>query len=88
VRLEAVAFQQLQQPPPAERGLVRRRGARRQPADHRQDGLGAVGDVAVGEHLATFIDHRHLGTLAVDRRFRRRQTSRASFPSSYVIPET
>jgi hypothetical protein len=66
VRLEAVAFQQLQQPPPAERGLVRRRRACGQAADHVQDRLYPAGDVAVGEYLATLIDHRHLGTLAVD----------------------
>jgi hypothetical protein len=66
VRLEAVVLKQLQQPPPAGRGLVRRRRARRQLPDHRQDRLHAVGDVAAGEHLAALIDHRHLGTLAVD----------------------
>ena len=34
-------------------------------ADHAQHRLGTVRDVAVGEHLATLIDHRDLGTLAV-----------------------
>jgi len=62
VRLEAEV---LQQPPPAERRLERRRGASGQPADHRQDRRHAIGHVPVGEHLATLTDHRRLGTLAV-----------------------
>ena len=52
VRGEAVVLQQLHQPPPAERGLERRRRARRQAADHTQDRLHPVRHVAVGEHLA------------------------------------
>jgi len=66
VRIEAVVLQQLHQPPPAERGLERRGRARRQAADHAEDRLHAVGHVAVGQYLAILIDHRHLGTLAVD----------------------
>jgi hypothetical protein len=65
VRLEAVVLQQLHQPPPAVRGLERRRRARRQIADHAQDRPHAVGHVAVGEHLAVLIDDRHLRALAV-----------------------
>src|SRR6516164_749687 len=65
VRLEAVALQQLHQPPGAERGLERRRRPRRQPADHLQDRLHPVRHVAVDENLALGIDDRHLGALAV-----------------------
>jgi hypothetical protein len=66
VRLEAVVLQQLYQPPPAERGLERRLGACWQAADHRQDRLHAVRNVAVGEHRAILVDNRYLGALAVD----------------------
>ena len=89
VRLEAVVLQQLHQPPPAVRGLERRRGARRQAADHRQDRRHAVVHVAVGEHLAILIDDRHLGALAVhvdsdvDRHCRAPSRARMS-PGTYA----
>jgi hypothetical protein len=66
VRIETVAFEQLHQPPPAERRLKRSRRACRQATDHAEEGLHAVGHVPVGEHLAILIDHHHLGTLAMD----------------------
>ena len=65
VRVEAVVLEQLQQPPPAERGLERRGRPRRQAADHPQDRLGPVRHVPVRQHLATRIDDCHLRTLAV-----------------------
>jgi len=65
VRGEPVILQQRHQPAPAERRLERDRRARRQAADHAQHRLGTVRDVAAGEHLATLVDHRDLGTLAV-----------------------
>jgi hypothetical protein len=65
MRGEPVVLQQLHQPPPAERGLERGGRARRQAADHPQHRLCPVGHVAVGEHFAILIDHRHLGPLAV-----------------------
>lgn len=44
-------LEQLQQPPPAERGLVRRRGTGRQAPDHRQDRLNAVGTFRLARTL-------------------------------------
>jgi hypothetical protein len=87
VRLEAVVLQQLHQPPPAERGLERRRGARRQIADHAQDRLHAVGHVPVGEHPAILIDDRHLRALAVHVDSDVNRHRRASFSSSDVTRE-
>jgi len=84
VRVEAVVLQHLHQPPPAERRLERSRRARRQAAEHAEDGLHAVGHVPVGEYLANLVDDRHLGPLAVHVDSDVDRHNWASFPSSYV----
>ena len=84
VRGEPIVLQHRHQPPRAERRLQRGRRARRQAADHLQDRLCPVGHIAVGEHLATGVDDRHLRALAVHVDPDVNRHDRASFPSSTV----
>jgi hypothetical protein len=65
VRVEAVVFQQIGQPAPAERRLERHRRPRGQVPDQPQERLGAVHHVLVQLHLAVLGDYRHLGALAM-----------------------
>jgi hypothetical protein len=53
VRVKPVILQQLHQPPRAERGLERRRRARRQPADHLQDRLHPLGTLRLASTSPT-----------------------------------
>jgi len=84
VRGEPIVLQHRHQPPRAERRLQRGRRARRQAADHLQDRLCPVGHIAVGKHLATGVDDRHLRALAVHVDPDVNRHDRASFPSSTV----
>jgi hypothetical protein len=65
VRLQVEPVEQVGQPAPAVGGLERDRGARRQPAEDRDQLGGVVGQVAVEQLRAVLVQQRHLRALAV-----------------------